>query len=626
MKSGSDLVERYRRIKEDCIVQRVLFLVKFYFTIVALSALYKFAFILFDSGETSCSVADSLAVILHGLPHDFAIAGYFTVLPLLLTTVTIFRNFPMKRFFSAYNSIIAFVIGLTFLSDITLYPYWEFKLDASVLIYLDSPANAFASVTIWHLLLLLAVMAALTYGIYRILSLTRRQEFHNCEKKHYKASVLFLILGGFLFLGIRGGITESTNNVGTVYYSDKQFLNDAAVNPIFSFLYTVINLEDLSEEYSFLDEKERFELMQEMYVQDNLINDTLLCNSRPNIITIVLEGMSANLIEGMDGMKGVTPNFDRISEEGILFTQCYANSYRTDRGLICALSGFPSFPKTSVMKNAKRSQSLPSLAKSLKEAGYKNTFIYGGDVNFTNMKGYFYSTGYGRVISDQDFTAAERETHQWGAGDDVTFRKLYDVIMEQEEEPWHITYLTLSSHEPWTVPYNRIPDDQKANSFAFTDEEFGKFIDRFKGSKEWDNTLIICIADHSVVRYPEGIQQTDKGRNRIPLLLLGGAITEPRHIDILCNQSDLPATILSQLQLPIEEFIFSRNILGPGYTYPSAYHSYNNGISLIDSAGFTVYDLNSQSIIHNEPGKGGEERIKRAKAILQTSYQDFISK
>ena len=203
---------------------------------------------------------------------------------------------------------------------------------------------------------------------------------------------------------------------------------------------------------------------------------------------------------------------------------------------------------------------------------------------------------------------------------------MYDVIEEQDNEPWHITCLTLSSHEPWSVPYTRIEGDKIANSFAFTDEEFGKFVERFRESNKWDNTLIICISDHSVVGYPKGITQNDRNRNHIPLLLLGGAVKEAKRIGTLCNQQDLVATILPQLGLSGKEFPFSRNILSPGYDYPFAYHCFNNGFSIIDSTGFTVYSLDNGKATHNEPEEGEAERLNNAKATLQTTYSDFIRK
>ena len=325
-------------------------------------------------------------------------------------------------------------------------------------------------------------------------------------------------------------------------------------------------------------------------------------------------------------MKSITPNIDRLIDEGVLFTNCYANSYRTDRGVICTLSGYPSFPKTSVMKSTIKSQKLPSVALSLGRAGYTNTFLYGGDINFTNMKGYLYSTGYHHTFADKNFSSAEQESHEWGVGDDITFNRLYDVVMSQTKEPWHITHLTLSSHEPWNVPYDRIPEDKIANSFAFTDEQLGKFIDRLKKTDKWENTLVVCIPDHSVVGYPKGIKQTDRERNHIPLLMLGGAVKRPMHIERLCNQTDMAATLLAQLNLPIEEFTFSRNILGRNYKYPFAYHSYNNGISLIDSTGFTVYDLDSHSVIHESPKDNSNCRLNNAKVILQATYNNYMNK
>lgn len=613
--------------------ERLIFIAKYYLTIVALSVVYKMLFLLANSGETDFSFIDGLSVFFYGLQHDLAVAGYFTAVPLLVSIISLFVNLPLRGIFMAYNSIVAFLFSLAFLADAVLFPFWGFKLDASVLMYLDSPANAFASVEPWYLIVLVALLCIAVFSTYKILrfacvnSLTLpSNDFKPLLDNRWTILSAHILVGGVMFLGIRGGIAESTNNIGTVYFSDNNSLNYAAVNPVFSFLYSFVNMEDFTEEYSFFEEAEREEIFGGLYPKDEAITDTLLNNTRPNVITIVLEGMSSVFIEELGGMKDITPNFRELAQEGVLFTNCHANSFRTDRGLIAILSGYPSFPKTSVMKATTKSQQLPSLASSLAKAGYSNTFIYGGDINFTNMKGYFYSTGYGRTIADKDFTSQERSGHRWGAGDNVTFNRLYDIIMEQEKSPWHITYLTLSSHEPWTVPYNRIKDDEIANSFAFTDEELGKFVARLKESGTWDNTLIICISDHTLARYPKDSKQSDRNRNHIPLLLTGGAVKESRRIDKLCNQTDLVATILAQMQLHADEFIFSRNILSPGYDYQFAYHCFNNGFTFIDSTGITIYDLDSHKVTHSEPADGAEERLRRGQAILQTTYTDFHNK
>lgn len=605
--------------------ERTLFLLRYYFTQVAIFTVYKVLFLLANVGDEHITVKDAFEVAFHGLPLDFAVAGYFTALPLLIAITTIFVNFKARRVLAWYNAVIATAIALGLIADMSLYPYWEFKLDASFLIYIDSPANAFASISIWHFIALVAILAIAVYLFYRLLCSACKRDFQPCGRKAV-TTLQHILLGGLLFLGIRGGVTESTNNIGTVFYSEREILNHSALNPIFSFLYSVGKIENYSEEYRFYPDEECRTITASLYKSDPTVTDTLFTTTRPNIVLVLMEGMSAQFIEKLGGKKEITPNLDRLIDEGVLFTNCYANSYRTDRGVICALSGYPSFPKTSVMKSTIKSQKLPSIAASLAAAGYTNTFLYGGDINFTNMKGYLYSTGYHRTIADTDFTSEEQASHRWGVGDNITFNKLYNVIMEQKSEPWMITHLTLSSHEPWTVPYIRIEDDKVANSFAFTDEQLGIFIDRLKKSSKWGNTLVICIPDHPVVGYPKGIKQTDRERNHIPLLFLGGAVKRAKRIEQLCNQTDLAATLLAQLGLPADRFTFSRNVLGAGYNYPFAYHSYNNGISLMDSTGFTVFDLDSHNTIFSEPQEGGEKRLETAKAILQETYKDFSSK
>jgi phosphoglycerol transferase MdoB-like AlkP superfamily enzyme len=270
-----------------------------------------------------------------------------------------------------------------------------------------------------------------------------------------------------------------------------------------------------------------------------------------------------------------------------------------------------------------KSQGLPGIANSLSKVGYRNTFLYGGDINFTNMKSYIFSGGYSSVIADTDFPG-EAKKHQWGVNDDIAFDSLASMVARQhKDKSWHITYLTLSSHEPWIVPYNGIPDNEIANAFAFTDSCLGAFVEKMKKSEVWENLLIVCIPDHTVACYPRNADRTDKRMTHIPLLMLGGAVKEPKRIETLCNQTDLAATLLAQLQLPTDEFKFSRNILSPAYSYPFAYHSFNNGIQFIDSTGFSMFDLNAGTLQKEEPADSSQSRLKRAKAILQSTYDDY---
>ena len=601
--------------------EKIIYLLRYYAALLLCFLPLRLLFLATNATE-EYSAGEYWDVALHGLTLDVAVAGYLTIIPLLFAIAGLFIRIPLRKILVPYNIIAATAIALAFVADISLYPFWGFKLDASFLIYIDSPSNAFASVSTGYIITRVILTVLLIAAIFILLHKATAKALHPYGKRFGTLSALIL-LGGILFLGIRGGIGESTNNIGKVYHSDKQFLNHAAVNPIFSFLYSMGKRDDFKDVYNFYTADELDGRMPMLYPHDNTINDTLLTTTRPNIITIIVEGMGSALIEGQGGIKGVTPNFDRLAKEGVIFTNCHANSYRTDRGVLCTLSGYASFPKTSVMKSPVKSRNLPSIASSLAEAGYHNTFLYGGDINFTNMKSYLYSTGYNKLIADKDFTLQQQSTHLWGVTDHITFDSLYTIATTPAQEPWHITYLTLSSHEPWTVPYNRIPDDEIANAFAYTDSCIGNFVDRLKNSGIWENTLIVLLPDHTLARYPQRKEGDEAMHNKIPLLLLGGAVRTAKEIPLLCNQSDLPATLLAQLSLPIGKFEYSRNILSPAYTYPFAYHTFNNGISFIDSTGYSLYDLDAHDIRTESPADPDGHRLVNAKTILQATYDNY---
>ncbi len=605
--------------------ERLKFLISYYLTPIVLFVPLRLLFLALNA-EKSYGATDYLNVAFHGLQLDIAIAGYMTALPLLLCMASLFVKLPLKKIMLPYNILMAAATALAFIADASLYPFWGFKLDGTFLQYIDSPENAFASVTVGYLFVRFALFTALTTLITLILHRITAEKFEKTDKK-ILSTTIFLLAGGLIFLGIRGGVKESTNNVGQVYYSDDLFLNHSAVNPIFSFIYSLSKIQDYGDAYNFYGEEERSALFAPLYTTDAAISDTLLNTTRPNIVTIILEGMGSIFVEELGGKKGITPNMSALSKEGVLFTNCYANSYRTDRGLICLLSGYASFPQISVMKSPVKSQSLPAIAGSLSKAGYHNTFLYGGDINFTNMKSYIYSGGFNKVIADTDFPREVQKSHLWGVGDHITFDTLASIVSGQpKDKNWHISYLTLSSHEPWMVPSNSIPDDEIANAFAYTDSCLGAFVEKMKKSEAWENMLIICIPDHVVANYPRDADRTSKIHNHIPLLMIGGAVKEPKRIEKLCNQTDLAATLLAQMQLPTEDFKFSRNILSPEYKYPFAYHTYNNGIQFIDSTGFSMLDLNSGIILKEEPADSTHNRLTKAKAILQSTYNDYKSR
>ena len=601
-------------------MKRILFLFKLFAAILAAFVIQKPLFMLYnDALEKGASFSDFFQVIAHGFTLDAATTGYLVAIPWLLILISIaFKQFPLRKILTSYYILITFLVLTICVVDASLYPFWSFKLDASVFMYLDSPKNALASVApsfiVIRSLLTLLLTAILSYGLYKLTPKTLSE-----EKKRIPVTIATVLLGGLIFITIRGGVTESTSNVGQTYFCNDEFLNHSAVNPAFSLLSSMGKTKKYEEQFNFFEEEKRKELFSGLYPTKGENAIELLNTKRPNVLIILMEGFGGVFVEPLGGLSGVSPNMERLAKEGVFFTNCYANSFRTDRGTICTFSGYQSFPTHSVMKIPAKSRTLPAIAEKLVKEGYKTDFLYGGDINFTNMKGYLLGSGYQKLTADVDFKMEERK-NPWGVNDDITFEWLYNQIKERKEGPWHTAFLTLSSHEPFEVPYHRL-DEPIPNAFAFTDECLGKFIDKLKQLPQWKDMLVVCLPDHGFYYPREGHGQAPR-IHHVPMLWLGGAIKEPMIFDKLMNQTDMAATLLGQLGINHEEFNFSRNVTGKEYTYPFAYYTYNNGFAFIDSTGVTMVDNNSQQIVLDEPA-ASITRKELGEAILQSSHDDL---
>ena len=595
--------------------QRLIYLIKVYMLTVAIFIAAKLVFMLVNYEGHAFGVSDVVAVIIHGLSLDLSTSLYFLILPFLITLVSLWcDDRRLHTILRIYYGIIATMMTFAFVADTSLYPFWGFKLDASCLQYLETPAEVRASVSGFYMTIRLLLLILGSYALYRLYKAIPFWAKNPSRRRAATATnILFIPL---IVIGIRGGLDESTTNIGQVYFSQDQFLNHSAVNPIFSFLSSFEKTASNIVDYDFFSQDECDTLMRDLYPTTSVNTDTLLTTSRPDIVIVLMESAG-------DIFEKAMPRLRRLKKEGIDFAACYGNTWRTDRGTVCTYSGYPSFPTSSVMKMPQKTNYLPGIAATLREAGYQTYYLYGGDINFTNMRSFLVTTGWEKLKWKADYTNEEQNSAKWGVRDDITFNTLYEQIAAIDTSATHTRHLfgfsTLSSHEPWDVPLQKL-DQPIPNAFYYLDTCIGHFIDRLKRLPQWDNLLIIFLPDHSIDygHFTEAVQE----RNKIPMVWAGGAVKAPRKITQLCNQTDLAATLLAQLQLPHAQFRWSRDVLSASYRYPFAVHNYNNGFSLTDSTGFIAYDLESSRLVTNESSQA--TRLERmGKAILQATTADL---
>ena len=593
---------------------RVKFLVQTYLWTVIVFVMAKVAFMLFCREGHEFAFGDMFQVVWHGLSLDLSTALYFFIVPFLLSIVSIWYWAKwLTQLLRGYFLFISLVFALAFVADTSLYPFWGFKLDASCLQYLESPNEMAASVSAIYMIIRFLAFAVTTIVIYGGYRNNAPPQHRTATPPKYVSLILHLIAIPVIIIGIRGGLDESATNIGQVYFSQNQFLNHSAVNPVFNFLDSIDSLDSSNISYDFMSDEACEKITSELFNTESIDVDTLLNTTTPNIIVILMESCGGQFTE-LSGRSDITPHLNRLANEGIYFTNCYANSWRTDRGTLCTYSGYPSFPTISVMKLPAKSRSLPCLARSLRDTkGYATHYLYGGDINFTNMRSYLIGGGFEQLTWKADYSAADQKTAEWGVRDDITFGTLFDMATSMSQ-PYLIGYSTLSSHEPWDVPIHQF-DDEVLNAFYYLDQCIGDFIAKLRNSKAWQNTLVIMLPDHGII-YKE-YDELHPLRNHIPMIWVGGAVKAPRRVETICNQTDLPATLLGQLGIPHTDYTYSRDVLSRSYTHPLAIHTYNNGFSLVDSTGFTVFDLNTMQTVK------GNGDINLGKAILQSASKDL---
>ena len=598
--------------------ERLLFLLKVVLSLLLVFVVCKLVFILVNAGEDKPSMADITSTCRHGLSLDLTISLYIVTIPTLVTIVSIWWNKWqwMRNLLKGYFALISIPLVVGMLADMVLYHFWGIKLEASVMQFLDTTGAAFTSISWLSLLLLLIVGIVACWAIaWLLIRCTPKTMPSLAGSKKIIMTFLMLLLLPLMVIGIRGGIGESTANVGQVYFSQNQFLNHAAVNPVFSFLSSFSSTHRLPEHY-FFDSKTCHEMTDSLFFTDSKGTDMLLTTKTPNIVMVIMEGCGGTFTL-LNDKADVTPNLTRLVQEGVFFSNCYANSWRTDRGNVSILSGYPAFPNSSVMKISSKCGKLPSIARTLGKKGYYARYIYGGDINFTNTKGYLIGTGFNETISDKDFSLADQQSSSWGVCDEKVFDRAIQVIGDDHKKGTQSmnVIMTLSSHEPWDVPMQRKFDDEELNAFYYLDKCIGEFVDKLKAHQLWDNTLLIILPDHGSRYQSYGYES--RITCHIPLIWTGGAVKIQKDIDVLCNQSDLAATLLGQMGIPHEEFLFSRDVLSSSYRYPFATYSYTNHIALIDSTNqYHLYDLQDNRIEE-------DAYFRLSKALLQRACEDL---
>lgn len=541
------------------------------------------------------SFSDFARSFLHGLYMDFSMAGYFSLLPLLLLAFrSLLSDTGLKIILKTYQSILLILVSFMAVADLEIFAKWGHRLDSAILPFLKFPAEALASSLSAPLHLLIPCFLLLSSAGILLWSRIQRVIFH-LEKGGPVQIFPQLLLAAACIIPIRGGFQLAPMNQSSVYYSEHQILNQAAENPLWVFFQSVLedSRRDLTALYCRSDPEKAKNFCDSLY-RDEGITQKVLGLDKPNIVLIIWESLSAKVAGCCGGKFPSTPNLDRLADSGLLFTRIYANGDRSDKGLVSILSASPAFGKFSMMAHPNLSAGFPFLNRRLEHMGYSSHYFYGGELEFANMKSYLLNAGFGWLTGKEDFPP-ESWNSKWGAHDEMLFdRQLREA--GSEKKPFFHTLFTLSSHEPFEVPGVRsMPGTPQDSLFCrahrYTDRCLGNWLSRAEKQAWWNNTLVIILADHGHAQ-PGNSGESDPEKFRIPMLWFGPALKKNGIIRKMGNQTDIFSSLCRQLGDSTGLPSFSKNLLSD-QSRDFAFYAFRSGCAFLDKDTCKLsFDLN----------------------------------
>ena len=568
------------------------------------------------------------------LPLDIATACFIIPVPALVMFIcTCFNKNINYRWMRWYFYIIIALYILTVMGEIGIYGEWGTKLSAKALAYLENPSEVFNTASTQQTVLLVSLWACFTllfcWWYVRWIEPTNSVYVRNNDNIPTFV-VAFVLSFALMFLGMRGGFSEIPISTSSGYFSNYKIVNIMTVNPAYNLAENMTNARKVKDNahFNFMDFETAEKITKETHQVecDSTIN--ILKTERPNILIILLESWSADLIESLGGNPSITPNFHSFEKNGLLFTNFYASANRSQQAIASIFGGLPGLPVTTITNHQEKYYAIPSINEPLDSLGYYTSFYFGGELNYGNILSYLRYNEFDRVIEGKD---VNERFHKGKLGiQDADMLPWASKDINSQPEPFFTTIFTLSTHSPYDYPkiFEELewPQLEKVfvNSAKYTDIALKLFMDRAKQQPWYDNTLFLFMADHSHPSYKNYPLESFE-YHKIPLLIYGEPLQDSLRgttFDKICGNTDIPATILAQLGVKHDEFIWSKDVFNTCYK-PFAFFELYSGLGWKTEEGECIIDSDEKVLKNTFPTDKSDSLVEQGKAYMQYHFDLF---
>ena len=630
-------MRKYFRVEEYKILAFRLFLAYVFYGIARIFfTIYNFELL------GSPGLFEFLRLYYHGLIFDTAGILYvnmifilFSILPLRINTWNIFQKFQFFIYFlfnlTAYaTNFIDFIYFKYILTRSTLASFESIQYESNKVILLFSFIMSY-----WHVFSLFIVLSIIWVYLYRLWNLKNKKP-QNLFAYYGLSIVCFFVIITLMVGAIRGGdfkkSTRPINMVDANRHVNSSIQAGIVLNTPFCIIRTINKKSVKKVEY--LSNEEVIQLVKPIKQYDRKVHE------KPNVVLIIIESYGReysgafNPDTKIKDYKSYTPFVDSLAQHSLIFTNAYANGYKSIHGMSSILSGIPSF-KDAFTSTPYANQKIESLVSVLKSLGYHTSFFHGAENGSMGFLGYSNILGIDKYFGRNEYNNDTGFDGYWGIWDEP-FLQFMKEKLDEEKEPFFSTVFTISSHEPYIIPKKykeTFPEGDiiMHKCVRYTDYALRRFFDEAKKEHWYNNTLFVLVADHAnLIYYPE--YRKALNINTIPILFYHPDGRYNGINNLLAQQIDIYPTIVDMIGFNKPFRSWGRSLISDqeepfvvrysGYYY----YFYDKYVCCFDGEkliGF--YELSDKSMKNNLINENKEMMFlmeKRCKAFIQ----DYMNK
>ena len=536
----------------------------------------------------------------NGLRFDARIVVYFSI-PLLLALLSV-KAMAMRgvlRFWLTAASSLALFLGLM---EMDFYREFHQRLNGLVFQYVKEDPKTVMSM-LWYgfpvvrYLLAWAGGTIILYFAFRSADRVTRSSVTRAAAgtsravaPWYGRAAVFVVLLLVCVVLARGTLRQGPPlRWGDAYTTDSNFANQLGLNGSLSLIAAAKSRfgDDRTNIWkATLEQPEATQAVRDMLLteHDKLVDadtapvrrDTTPPEEKTlpikNVVVILMESFAGHSVGALGRPGNITPYFDELSKQGLLFERFFSNGTHTHQGMFATMACFPNLPGFEyLMQTPEGSHKLSGLPELLSARKFDDVYVYNGDFAWDNQSGFFSNQGMTTFVGRNDFVDPVFSDPTWGVSDQDMFNRGLEELKKREgKEPFYALLQTLSNHTPYALPTplpvepvtDRGSLNEHLTAMRYSDWALGQFFEKARKEPYFKETLFVIVGDHGFGNEQQ-ISEMDLGRFNVPLLLIGPGIQEKfgARNDTVGTQVDIVPTIMGRLGGEFRQQCWGRDLL-----------------------------------------------------------------